>query len=424
MKRILFLSLFLSCVPKNQSEVKEESMPPLPGELSELGENDFAPIREVEEDEKLAQKSWKDFIIKERNKMIGFINDIIKDYEVSKDKEKKDIVDRLRIMFNPKTFEEKKEDAPSEIIEGSGEHGKLSSDLKTDDKIYHSLWSRISDFAYLKGFKLASKNMKYFLSNKGGILTYDKKEVENLLKEATFSDKVSADQWRQGMSYVGFTIEKPELLQLFPAPQEPYIPMKVREHIIQQEILLSLKKKYENRTSFQDYLKSLKGDKSLSLDRPKIKHHTRVQSLRDTDLFFALGSFSIIGNSTLLINNIKEDHFTGEFIHYYNIFDNYNWDDGKSIMVMHSWCYKLKNAECYDLQNLTTLKISDRSLGRLHQVGIAQEYKVRGMSELYKIPFKFTYDELENKENIKEFDHIIQKYKEVLSGFSSYSKEK
>ena len=60
-----------------------------------------------------------------------------------------------------------------------------------------------------------------------------------------------------------------------------------------------------------------------------------------------------------------------------NVFDRYNWDEGK-----HT--------------NIGGVEIPDTLLGRLHKVGLAREYEVRGQSKVFVRKWKYSREQLPN----------------------------
>lgn len=85
----------------------------------------------------------------------------------------------------------------------------------------------------------------------------------------------------------------------------------------------------------------------------------------NSDWYYAVGAFSY---AVAGVVTVAQDRVTLLYTVY--VFDRYNWDGNKSTPINTP---------------LGTVVVRDAELGRLHQVGLAREYQVRG----YKIPRTF-----------------------------------
>jgi hypothetical protein len=122
---------------------------------------------------------------------------------------------------------------------------------------------------------------------------------------------------------------------------------------------------------------------SYQISRPMEKSHLRVQSEPNTDLYFSMGAFSVRVITVPLVSDISEKGFRVEFMTYISFFDRYNWDSGKTIVILGDFCRKHFSEladDCKNISQVIKTRVSDTSLGRLHKVGIAREYEVTGFS--------------------------------------------
>lgn len=83
--------------------------------------------------------------------------------------------------------------------------------------------------------------------------------------------------------------------------------------------------------------------------------------------YFGLGGFSF---SVTGVVTKPATGSTGSLKYQVHIFDRYNWDNGKSV-------------------DIGPIHFEDRELGKLHLVGLAREYVVRGSSRVNEVE-KFT----------------------------------
>ncbi|MEN3327398.1 MAG: hypothetical protein V7638_2205 [Acidobacteriota bacterium] len=74
--------------------------------------------------------------------------------------------------------------------------------------------------------------------------------------------------------------------------------------------------------------------------------------------FYAVGSYDAVGSATVTV--LPNCEYKMDFT--YHFFDRYNWDDGKRVKIMDK-------------------EVKDNELGRLHKVGLAHEYEMRGTKE-------------------------------------------
>lgn len=126
---------------------------------------------------------------------------------------------------------------------------------------------------------------------------------------------------------------------------------------LQQEIEL-FKQKANTRIAGGEQSFTINGDR-------KGYYATRAES---SDWYFAIGGFTYWCTADVTV--YQEGDKTMVNMHLtMHIFDRYNWDQGKSV-------------------NIAGITVTDESLGRLHQVGLAQEYEVIGRSSPHVISWE------------------------------------
>ena len=87
---------------------------------------------------------------------------------------------------------------------------------------------------------------------------------------------------------------------------------------------------------------------------------------KSTDWFFALGGFSFAVAGEVAVRQESGGKWTGEVSYKVYVFDRYNWDSGKSVTI-------------------GPFTFEDTELGRMHLVGLAREYIVRGSSKVQTV---------------------------------------
>jgi len=83
------------------------------------------------------------------------------------------------------------------------------------------------------------------------------------------------------------------------------------------------------------------------------------------DWYFALGGFSYAVAGTVTTRKAG-GVWVGDLAYKVYIFDRYNWDGGKSVQILG-------------------VTVTDKAMGRLHVVGLAREYIVRGTSKVFSV---------------------------------------
>ncbi|KAF2679076.1 hypothetical protein K458DRAFT_461499 [Lentithecium fluviatile CBS 122367] len=85
-------------------------------------------------------------------------------------------------------------------------------------------------------------------------------------------------------------------------------------------------------------------------------------SSRSTDWFLALGGFNFAVSGFVTVKKVSATEWNGDLTYVVHIFDRYNWD-GKKIAMFDVTIFE------------------DDWMGKLHKIGLAREYIVRGTSE-------------------------------------------
>ncbi|MBR2037529.1 MAG: hypothetical protein IKA09_07330 [Lachnospiraceae bacterium] len=105
----------------------------------------------------------------------------------------------------------------------------------------------------------------------------------------------------------------------------------------------------------------------------------------DENLFLAIGGFQLWGNGHLEVcqNGTYQANLTLSF------FDRYNWDDFKGVEKTVSrtrakvlqFIISHPNSELFSIDindKNGIIYVADEAMGRMHKVGLAQEYDIKG----------------------------------------------
>lgn len=128
--------------------------------------------------------------------------------------------------------------------------------------------------------------------------------------------------------------------------------------------------------------------------RPIGKHYALETSEAQTDLYYALGSFTSIFSSTPIELRAENGTVKVRFAQSISIFDKYNWDSGKFVTLFSGWCWKLNSDNCSHIEELTSLSVSDKSIGRLHALGLAKEFNIHGQTSISTVWDSVRFDDL------------------------------
>jgi hypothetical protein len=359
--------------------------------------NKTAQVKEegAKTDQALAENSEKKFLEKERNDLIEAADRLIESYKGKELGGVLKLYQKLKDFFDPgKNFPAPPEGVP---VEGSGLHGALASTLTKADGDYHKLWSAVSLAAGVAGFPQSAKHMTHFLKNSGAEFKFSEEDVQRLVQQMKFdqADLIPAvaenrlAMFKDEMLKSGQDLDANLAEDAFHSSAFDY---RMKSNISKLKDRLS-RLRTEKGTKFAEWLTSqMAKDGTLSIDRPVERHFSRFAARQGNDWFYALGNFSTVLTTVPLVMEVREDRVLLNWVSYLSIFDRYNWDGGKSVQVFDHWCVRLKNAKCSSLEAFFAIKISDASLGRLHQVGLAQEFLVRGVSKLKSVQEEIFFD--------------------------------
>jgi len=114
--------------------------------------------------------------------------------------------------------------------------------------------------------------------------------------------------------------------------------------------------------------------------RPLAQAYRLISSQPQSDMYFAMGTFSTTHVVAPLELRSEDDLLKIRFSQWRNIYDRYNWDEGKFVTLLSGWCWNLKSDDCFNIEELVSLQVSDKSLSRLHKLGIAREYEIFGQT--------------------------------------------
>lgn len=346
-------------------------------------------------------------------------------------------LNQLRKIFNPDHL--KPLTLESALIttrqEGSGQHASLIAQRKPQDYVYHALWSRMADAASLTRYPRAGKHMKHYLANSGKKIQYSQMESSKIISAADSVGESPAEP-------VGVQIEKSELkeamkkagFELSDSEAEMIASMNRTEkafYVSRLQLRMSLaefaaRKILKNPEDLVAQLKNLKNKglpSRFSSDtgawqsfRPMAKAHRLVSSPAQSDMYFAMGSFS----TAHVALPLEATHTSGlikiRFSQWKTFYDRYNWDEGKFVTLLSGWCWNLQSDHCFNIEELISIQVSDKSLARLHKIGIAREYEIFGQTAPSTVWDAVNFNDLMNPRK-REF------WQKLISVIQSLSRE-
>lgn len=408
----LFLAagLTLSCVKKQNSSWDTSELQALPNQIITLPKPPVllsANLIRYERDVALRMFDlWAAFILKtQKNNPNSPLN-------------------QLRRIFNPDHL--KSIDLGSAIamakVDGSGTHGSLAHEKRPQDILYHALWSRIADAAGVLRYPRASRHMKHYLGNTGTVIQYSPQETTTILG----SDRTNSDQTHDPIGLqleTQFLKEKFEQLRIQLNEAElKQIAMMTRDEKMFYVSRLKLRSALsrfvlQNNINSTDELKSLMADfssRSLRLQkasdseawqkhRPFSSAHQMISSQQNTDMYFAFGSYTATHFVAPLALTFADGRVNMRVSQWTHIFDKYNWDNGKFVTLLSSWCWSLDSPHCGNIEELTSIDVNDKSLGRLHKLGIAKEYEIHGDSVVNTFEDTFSFSDLKDASKVAEW---------------------
>lgn len=373
--------------------------------------------------------SEREVALKIINSWAGFVNKV-------EEKNPNSPLNQIRRLFDPDHMKKMTlQDAFKRIqAEGSGAHGAAKKELRPQDSLYHAVWSRIADAAGLVGFPRSSKHMKHYLANSGQPMRYSASETDQILK-ATDPEE-SSPQLKSSAQFVAHQIMlRTKSYGAEPSRSEAEMigRMTRRErafYLARLSIIRSLgefvrSKKIQNPADLANKLAHLKTKNFLarSVDqtggwisfRPIGKYYSLEISKPQSDLYFALGSYSGIFSSIPIEVKADGEHIKIRFTQSISIFDNYNWDDGKFVTLFSGWCWKLDSGNCDQIEKLTSLSVTDKSIGRLHKLGIAREFEIYGKTKITTVWDSVRFDDLRNPQKEKVWQALDKSVSELLT---------
>lgn len=310
-------------------------------------------------------------------------------------------LNQLRKIFNPDHLKPMTlEDALAATRqEGSGTHGVLTKDRKPQDFLYHALWSRIADAAGLIKYPRASTHMKHFLSNTGKPIRYSQKDSLKIMNPIDSMGEAAPDligiQIEVGflqdeMKKKGFEISHSEskMIASMNRNEKNYfiarlILRRSLSSFIREQKIVTVQEAVKNISLFKSKktpAKSELGSGAWQSHRPLAQAYRLISSEPQSDMYFAMGSFSATYVVAPLELRADDAQLKIRLSQWRNLYDRYNWDDGKFVTLLSGWCWNLKSDYCFNIEELVSLQVSDKSLSRLHKLGIAREYEIFGQT--------------------------------------------
>jgi hypothetical protein len=324
-------------------------------------------------------------------------------------------LNKVRRIFNPDHMKNMSIEMAEATLrsEGSGTHGSLAREKKPQDVLYHALWSRIADAAGLLQHPRSSRHMKHFLGNSGRALRYSEAESITILNSTETTQPVS--------DAVGLQLEK-EFLKgsmakkgwdMAESEADMIAGMSRDErafYVARLRLRASLARHIQSSGSHdsknaEQALNHLENPKTAVSDvnaadawkrRPSAKVYRLVSSKPQSDMYFAMGSYTVIHSVSPIEVRAYGEQLGIRFVQFRSLYDRYNWDDGKFITLLADWCWNLRSSHCSNLEELTAVQVSDRSLGRLHKLGLAREFEIFGKTKQTTVWDKVKFDDLSN----------------------------
>jgi hypothetical protein len=310
-------------------------------------------------------------------------------------------LNQLRKIFNPDHLKPMTMDAALAVTrqEGSGTHGVLTKERKPQDFLYHALWSRIADAAGLIKYPRASSHMKHFLSNTGKPIRYSQKEALKIMQSVDSIGESAPDPigmqleiafLQEEMKKKGFEISHSEsqMIAGMNRNEKTYYIARLMlrrslSSFIREKKIETAREAVNKISLFKSKkipTKSNLGPGVWQSHRPLAQAYRLISSQPQSDMYFAMGTFSTTHVVSPLELRAEDDLLKIRFSQWKNIYDRYNWDEGKFVTLLSGWCWNLKSDDCFNIEELVSLQVSDKSLSRLHKLGIAREYEIFGQT--------------------------------------------
>ncbi|NBT68901.1 MAG: hypothetical protein EBT78_14210 [Betaproteobacteria bacterium] len=336
-------------------------------------------------------------------------------------------LNQLRLIFNPDYLNPLGyEEALSQVRnEGSGRHGILARELKPQDRIYHAVWSRIADAAGLARYPLSSRHMKHYLQNSGKEIRYEAAESNRIFTAAeglqdTPPDpvgiQVTRSQLQEDLKKRGFQLSLSEATHVaeMNRNERGFFVARMRVRIALAKFVQSQNISTGDELEIRlGNLKNKTFPQRNKLDsnawkeyRPVGEEFRLVSSVPQSDLYFALGSFTATHQAIPVELRAEGEQIKMRFAQSKSLYDRYNWDNGKFVTLLSGWCWNLQSNHCANIEELISLQVSDKSLGRLHKLGIAREYEIFGQSSVSTVWDGFSFADLRSAQKEKLWEAL------------------
>ncbi|MEY3901598.1 MAG: hypothetical protein RL189_904 [Pseudomonadota bacterium] len=317
--------------------------------------------------------------------------------------------------------------------EGSGTHGSAKNQRQPQDSIYHAMWSRIADAAGIAGFSRSSKHMKHYLNNSGRPIRYANPETEKII--STMKSARSPDPSAEEAQFTAYQIrQRGRILGAEPSQSEAEMIGRMNQqergfYLARIKVMKSLsefiqKQRINTAGELVDAVKNIsrknypvKGighDGDWTQHRPVGKHYGVMTSDANSDLYFALGAFTSGYSATPIEVREKEGRVDIRFAQSISIFDKYNWDEGKFVTLFTGWCWNLNSEHCTEIEKLTSLTVTDKTIGRLHKLGMAREFEVFGQTSVKTVWDSVLFSDLKSQQKRRVWDALEQTVSEFM----------
>ncbi|NBX16598.1 MAG: hypothetical protein EBR09_04460 [Proteobacteria bacterium] len=375
-------------------------------------------------------------LMAERELVLKIINFWASSVNKSEQKNKQSVLNQIRRMFDPDHMKKLTvEEAMNNVRkDGSGIHGSMKNLRTTQDSLYHAMWSRISDAAALTGFPRSSKHMKHYLSNSGQPLRYSPEETTALLNQAKkkglrTDSQSDADffayELQRRLSTRGIEISRSEAAMIAGMTSAEMAYYLARLNVVSSLSALVKKEKISspsvliNRVAAirkKNFPAKTQSDSGVWTNyRPIGKYYGTESSEPHSDLYFSMGSFTSVFSATPIDVQNEGQSIKIRFAQSTAVFDKYNWDDGKFVTLFSGWCWKLNSANCEQIESLTSLTVSDKSIGRLHRLGLAREFQIHGQTRVSTVWDAVQFEDLQSAQKEKARDALEILLSEYLS---------
>lgn len=372
----------------------------------------------------------------EREAILKIINFWARGINKSEEKNKNSVLNQIRRMFDPDHMKKLSlQEAINNVRkDGSGAHGSMKNQKGPQDSLYHAVWSRIADAAGVTGFPRSSKHMRHYLGNSGTPIRYNSDETNLLLRQVKIKG-VQINSSEDAQFFVSELLNRMRArgIELSRSEANMIAGMTSTEmsfYLARLRVLSSLAEfvKKERITSAGELLSRTASIKQKNFPaksaseagawtsyRPIGKYYGIESSEPHSDLYFSLGSFTSVYTAIPLDLQSDDKRIKLRFAQSTSIFDKYNWDDGKFVTLFSGWCWKLNSDHCEQIEALTSLTVSDKSIGRLHRLGLAREFQIHGQTRVSTVWDAVQFDDLKNEQKQKVRDAL----ESLLSGYLS-----